>query len=355
MANFRLHWSDWLARIFKLLVLVLKFGPILYSVALIAGLIYTKTVAENYWLSTAALFSVPGLYLAPLLFFVATSLFWDLRHCLFHFFTGIFVVFYFMELRWGPGLELEDSDFTVIINNVGQNNRTSFRDFQEKLHPDVILLQDIGGRVYQYQKSFPGYYAAASGEFGLLSRHRILDAKLVEGLEKPVAARFVIQVDEQDIVLYNVHLPTPRDALGALRGNGFRYSILNGGGVFSTYARDELQQFMDRSSRMADTIIKAAEAEAAPVILGGDFNAPAQGKIAQKFSDKFIDAHERKGRGFGFTIPGRTMNPFSLFGPFLRIDHIYSNAQLLPVGCEVEKDRPSQHRAVGAGFDLLWR
>lgn len=355
MANFRLHWVDWPGRLKGLLVFLLKISPILYSVVMVGGLVYTKSVGENYWLSTALLYAPPGVFLAPLLLLIPATLIWDWKQCPLHVVTAIVVIHYFMEWKWGPGLDQNKSDFTVITNNVGQNNRTSFRSFQEKHHPDVILLQDIGGRVYQYQKTFPGYYAAASGEFGLLSRHRILDAKLVDELERPVAARFVIEVDGEEIVLYNVHLPTPRDALGLLRGNGLRYSILTGGGVFSSYARDQLQDFMDRSKRMAERIAASAEAESAPVILGGDFNAPAQGRIAKVFSDKFIDAHERKGWGCGFTIPGRTHNPFSLFGPFLRIDHIYSNTQLLPVGSEVEQDRPSQHRAVGAGFDLLWR
>ena len=353
MANFRLHWSDWAARLAGCLVILLRFCPILYSILLVTGLILTKNIGENHWVTTIALFATPGVFLSPLLLFIPVTLLWDRKQCLVHVGAALVLIFYFMEWKWGPGMDLEKSDFTVLTNNIGQNNRTTFRNFQEKLHPDVILLQDIGGIVYQYQKTFPGYYAAASDQFGILSRHPILDAKPVEGLEKPVASRFVILVDGQEIVLYNVHLPTPRDALGALRGNGFLYSLRNGGGIFSSYARDELQQFMDRSMRMADTIAKAAATETAPVILGGDFNAPAQGIIAQRLSEQFHDAHRKTGRGFGFTLPGRTYNPFSLFGPFLRIDHIYSNAQLIPVGSEVEKKRPSQHRAVGAGFDLL--
>ena len=69
---------------------------------------------------------------------------------------------------------------------------------------------------------------------------------------------------------------------------------------------------MDRNFRLATQIAEAATSEDLPVILAGDFNAPAQGKVARLFASKFQDAHLNAGGGFGFTFPGVTRNPLSL-------------------------------------------
>jgi len=325
------------------------------SILVIVGILLTKKMAETFWLTGALLYAPPAGWLLPLLILLPGSLLLDRAQFPLHLATLLFVIFYSFEWKAGKGLKLEEADFTVLTNNIGQSGDSSFRKFSESINPDLILLQAVEAKVYRFPNSFPGYHAAASGEFGILSKHKILDAKPVPGLERPVASRFVIDVDGQEVVIYNVHLPTPRNALGSLRGNGFLHSLLKGGGVLSASVRQEFQEFMDRSIRMAKVIAKEAAGETAPVILGGDFNAPSQGIIARTLSEQFYDAHRKTGHGCGFTLPGRTRNPLSLFGPFMRIDHIYSNSMLKPVGCTVEKKRPSQHRAVAAGYSLLWK
>ena len=334
----------------------LRIASIGCGIVLIVGVILTKQVAETLWLTAILLYAPPGIWLVPLMILLPGTLLLDRRQFPVHLLALLVVIFYYFEWKMGEGLNLEDANFTVLTNNVGQSGDSSFRKFNESINPDLVLLQAVGGKIYRFPKSLPGYQAAASGEFGILSQHKILDAKPVPGLEMPVASRFVIDVEGRQIVVYNVHLPTPRDALGSLRGNGFLYSLTHGGGgIFSATVRREFQEFMDRSIRMANVIAKEAAKETSPVIMGGDFNAPSQGIIARTLSTQFYDAHRKAGHGCGFTLPGRTRNPLSLFGPFLRIDHIYSNSMLKPVGCTVEKKRPSQHRAVAAGYDLLWK
>lgn len=325
----------------------------LYSLGFILGLLLTRYVAEGFWLTTVALYAAPGLWLAPMLLFVPAALLLERRQLLIHPFLVAFLLFFHMGWRPGGGGDPAKADFVILSNNIGQRGKTSFRNYQESMVPDVILLQEVGGRVYKHERDFPGYQGVASGEFGILSRHPILEAEPVPGLELPVASRFRILLGNKEVVLYNVHLPTPRRNLQRLRGNGFLHSMATGGGLFSSKLRGEFQKFMDRNLRLVEQIAGAASKEQVPVILAGDFNAPAQGRVARLMAGTFQDTHREAGGGCGFTFPGITRNPFSFFGPSLRIDHVYANEDLRPVGCAVEPRRHTQHLAIAAGFDLF--
>jgi endonuclease/exonuclease/phosphatase (EEP) superfamily protein YafD len=330
----------------------LRVITILYTCALVVGLLLTHFLAEGFWLTTVSLYSAPGFWLAPMLLLVPASLFWERRLLLLYPLLVVFLVFFHMRWNPFPGGDPTTAELIILSNNVGQRGKTSFRNYEQSIVPDIILLQEVGGRIYKHERDFPGYHAAASGEFGILSRHPILLAEPVPGLELPVAARFRVLFGKEEVILYNVHLPTPRRNLQRLRGNGFLHSLASGGGLFSKNVRGEFNEFMDRNLRLAEKIVEAASGEDSPVVIAGDFNAPAQGRVARTMAKAFQDVHLKAGGGCGFTFPGVSRNPFSLFGPFLRIDHAYANGRLRPVGCRVEPRRPSQHLAVAAGFDL---
>ena len=323
-----------------------------YVLLFVLGIVLTRYLAEGWWVTTLTLYAPPGFCLVPMGVLVPAALFLERWQLLAHPLLAVLLLFTHMGWRPGKGGDPSAGGLVVLSNNVGQRGGTSFRAYQEHIVPDIILLQEVGGRIYKYGRDFPGYQSAASGEFGILSRHPILGAEPVPGLELPVASRFRVLVDGDEILFYNVHLPTPRTTFQQLRGNGFLHSIATGGGFVSGKVRARFHEFMDRNLRLARQVAEAAGAEELPVVFGGDFNAPAQGKVARMLAGAFQDAHREAGGGCGFTFPGATRNPFALFGPWMRIDHIYSNQKLRPVGCRVEAERPSQHRAVAAGFDL---
>jgi hypothetical protein len=77
---------------------------------------------------------------------------------------------------------------------------------------------------------------------------------------------------------------------------------------------------------------------------------PSNGHIRRIFSGELRDAFAECGRGYGFTFPGFTRNPLSLFQPWLRLDYLFAGRGFRPCYVRTEPGRPSQHRAVAAGF-----
>lgn len=80
-----------------------------------------------------------------------------------------------------------------------------------------------------------------------------------------------------------------------------------------------------------------------PVIVAGDFNAPATDPLRLQLAPHFRDAFLHAGTGWGNTFHRRV--------PFLRIDQIHASTHFTPSGCRAVTTRHSDHRFVVA--DLL--
>lgn len=253
------------------------------------------------------------------------------------------------EGRGGPEL-------VVMTFNRGQRSG-SLQPFKELHRPDIIAMQEAGRSTAGYLKS--GGYSDFShgddiGEFMLLSKYPIKDKGLLEfrvgDRAFKVAAWFVVEFAGEEVVIYNVHMDTPRDQLLALRRGAF----LRGLWPFSEAARS-YQGFWDRQIELARLLLDHIVRETRPVIVVGDFNTPDHGYIYRSFRRRLQDAHEKAGRGFGWTFPGKTRNPLTLFGPWLRIDHQFASHSWRVLGCTAESGRPSQHLAVVARYERTRR
>ncbi|MCU0794908.1 MAG: endonuclease/exonuclease/phosphatase family protein [Akkermansiaceae bacterium] len=77
-----------------------------------------------------------------------------------------------------------------------------------------------------------------------------------------------------------------------------------------------------------------------PVIMAGDFNAPAADPIRRQWSGDFEDCFERAGTGWGNTFQRRV--------PILRLDRILVTRHFTPVRCRAVTTRKSDHRFVVA-------
>ncbi|MBA2594298.1 MAG: endonuclease/exonuclease/phosphatase family protein [Gammaproteobacteria bacterium] len=82
---------------------------------------------------------------------------------------------------------------------------------------------------------------------------------------------------------------------------------------------------MEARIQLAQKLMERLRSEKHPFLVVGDFNAPSPGYIRRIFSAELTDAAAAKGRGYGLTFPGATLNPLSLFGPWLRIDYIFAS------------------------------
>ena len=110
------------------------------------------------------------------------------------------------------------------------------------------------------------------------------------------------------------------------------------------------QAFWDEQIAMARDVADKIAKERDPVVVVGDFNTPAFGPIYRIFANQFQDAHLQAGVGTGFTFPGNTHNPLSLFRPWLRLDMIFAPQDWKLWYCETIETQ-SQHRPVFAEFE----
>lgn len=109
------------------------------------------------------------------------------------------------------------------------------------------------------------------------------------------------------------------------------------------------EQMANRQVRQAELSTVAARISVVPggtpLIVGGDFNAPAGDAIFRVFRPRLRDAWREGGTGWGNTILGDA--------PFHRIDQIWIDAGFAPRSVAARRTRRSDHRMVVA--DLAFR
>lgn len=125
----------------------------------------------------------------------------------------------------------------------------------------------------------------------------------------------------REFVVASVHLPTLRPGferflrLGETAGIGFH------------------QQWWVHETARALTEI--AEASDAPVLVGGDFNMPADDSTLAAVRANYRFAFEEAGWGYGYTKPTNR--------PWIRIDHILAGPEWVVTSCRVGPDFGSDH------------
>jgi endonuclease/exonuclease/phosphatase (EEP) superfamily protein YafD len=261
------------------------------------------------------------------------------------------ICLFYPQFAWNGGAGRADATLVVATNNVGQSNRQSPRAFLESGSPDVVLFQEGLGGARLLGDGFSDYFRESRGEFRILSKHPILSGTLVRVGDRryPVAARFELAVEGRRTAIYNVHLPTPRGDLLRL------FSARSVGEIIEPprqSGRKSVRGAMRDRVRLATELAAIFAAEKLPMIAAGDFNMPSNGYLRRMFTGDYYDAFGSVGFGYGFTFPGFTRNPFAWFGPWLRLDYIFSSRDWKPAFVRVESGRGSQHRAVLAGFTL---
>ena len=327
-----------------------------YVVLFVLFLVVVEIVGERNLFTTFFLFLPPLSWLVPLGCFAGAAtllLDWRLIATTIALMGG-FVWFYLdLEIN-GVGKGKGGSELTVLTFNRGQAVG-SLVPFKDEHEPDVIAMQEAGANRYQVYMRDERYaeltHGDDVGEFMLLSKFPIKDKGLVEVESEArvhqVAGWFVLDLHGVEIVIYNVHFDTPRDQLKAFRRGAF----LRGLWPFSESARS-YQSWWDRQIYIAEKLREHIDAESRPVIVVGDFNTPDHGYIYRKVSRGLQDSHEKRGRGFGWTFPGKTRNPLALFGPWLRIDHQFAGKNWRVLSSVAERGRNSQHLAVVATYEL---
>jgi endonuclease/exonuclease/phosphatase (EEP) superfamily protein YafD len=343
--------AAWRSNPASLLRAMAKWLTGLYLAGLILLLVSLEWNGERSWATGILLFAPPQILLLPLLLLTPLCLLARSRFVWGHLMAIALVGFFYMSFRWVPESAVRGGELTIVTHNVGQGNRPQFYGFVATQNPDIIAMQDAGGRGAELSRKFSDRHVTGRGEFFLASRFPILHSDFVSQAKwygRPVAARFELQCNDRPLIIYSVHLPTPRHQLSRFMSGRVLASMF--ADEDTSHRSDSYNEWTQARLKLADDLAGVFAREELPFLVCGDFNTPDHGIIYHTIARQLTDAHLRSGRGWGLTFPGATRNPLTLHGPWLRIDYAFAGRGWEPVSCAPEPGRRSQHCAVVARF-----
>ncbi len=257
-------------------------------------------------------------------------------------------------LRWRaqrpvPGVPADDGGrhlLRVISLNCRHMNPVSAEEVLP-WHPDVVLLQEAPSHqalALLAQKLYPDgqpTHVLGGYEVAVLTRGEVLPLYTLSvdaggNIVSPFLMRELpcsIKLDGRMLHVVSVHLQGAVTEVGLHRAAAWQSHYMNR--ISRREEMRDLRRFLEVRKLYG----------MAPILIGGDFNAPAGDAVFRELTPDFTDAFAAVGSGWGDTFPNKT--------PLLRIDHIYASSQLQPVrACTVETAN-SDHRMVVADFALM--
>ena len=204
--------------------------------------------------------------------------------------------------------------------------------------PDVVALQEV--RADAGYKWPAGWQVIERNEFILASRWPIAEREHVLRFRGDYAAiRYTLDLDGREIDVFNVHLSTPRPGLEAM---------LDRHTLFDRHGAAQLREIVRLRAVESEHTSAWVAGFAAPKIVAGDFNMPAESVIFRRDWSQLSDAFATAGWGFGFTKLERdTAVPFGV-----RIDHILVNRPWRVLRSWVGPDVGSDHLPLWAELDF---
>lgn len=212
--------------------------------------------------------------------------------------------------------------------------------------PDVVFLQDATGAMKGPLKEFfRGWSLYSHGQYVTASRLQLSRPEVLSTSfpgEKQEILRCVLTVGGKEIILYNVHLQTPREGLNAFRNVRRRPLLL-------PEAVEKLEDNVKARFVQAGMVREYLRQEPAPVLLAGDLNSPDTSHVLAILRKAGLhDAFAESGKGYGYTYGHFLLKnrlPW-LRVSWMRIDHIMSSRQLRSKRSWTGTGKASDHRPV---------
>ena len=311
-----------------------------------------ELIGERWWPLAVLLYIPQQVFLLPFLILIPALLLVEAPKACWGALLWCLIIFLW-HTPFYPGITSSPRPgrMKLISNNYGQNHGLRLDPFIRNEDPDIVVLEDAGGRGPEFQRSFPDRTVRALGQFVLVSKAPVKSVSLLNWPRwkgTPIASVFVVTWRGRDVAIYATHLPTPRSDFSKLTGLGLLREIAG-----RNRRRSDNMSFSEAMTarvQLARDFASVLAQEQRPYIVAGDFNMPSGGYVRRVIAGQVTDAFAQAGRGFGFTFPCDTHNPITLGGPWLRLDCILAGPGWKIDDCRVEPDRRSQHRAVVASL-----
>lgn len=341
-------WARW----------ILTALTVAYCVSVLALLYGLEFHAENYQFLSTMMYAPPWAWLLPVIPLGGLAIFLYARLLIPLALLLPVMVFGFMDLRWHNWPAPFNPSFKVVTNNIGQDHKKSFKDFADLQKADIIALQDANAAIRgpEFAKDYPDRYVAGKDQFILISKFPIraadalpmVDPSDSHPVKQRVAAWFEVDVKGKTILVFVLHMPTPRDQIEAMKSPSALTAALGKSSGHSGKIREQNEDFFKTQQELARQMIQITRQAKVPFIVCGDFNVPTHGLIYRSYRENWVEAFNERGQGAGATFPGDTHLP-----AWLRLDNIYcSKSGLRPIHAEAEEGRPSQHRCMAATFEF---
>lgn len=300
---------------------------------------------------------LPLLLLAPLLFYWRQAFKMSrLRLSI----LGLGVVYFvFLHMDFAvPFKEVVRDDVTsnlrILSANLADVDATKFASLLRYQKPDVIVTQEIGGaKLAALLADASSQLFASSDQQGdpsdlsrepansklgggywrfhcerilcVASRHPFTfveaQSRRFRGAWGVIGTAYDIDVDGEPLRLFNVHLETVRkgfENVGLTRIN--LESILNNA----------------KNRKIEAELVASWVGQQNPIVIAGDFNMATGESLYREYFGQFRNAFTEVGFGFGHTKFTHLLS--------VRIDHLLSTEDVLPVAARVGMDIGSDHR-----------
>ncbi len=210
---------------------------------------------------------------------------------------------------------------------------------------DVIVMQDAGYLSHMLESSpkstqrmFGKRQVAISGQYIIASRLPLRECKdgdISFPGENHHYFRCAVSAKGVEFDVFAVHLLTPRQGL-----NATRHERLDG--------IDDWQHNVASRMFQARTLASQVAANARPVVIAGDLNAPGHSPVVRQLVGAGLrDAFSTAGVGYGYTH-GHSLRPHISFA---RLDHVLVSTKFGVADSFVGGKEASEHRPVIAD---LW-
>ena len=323
--------------------------PLLATIILYAALVLTLLISnmvgpEKWWLGSLNLYlpqwlwAIPGVIFLPLTLGLARKWAWlplATLLCV----LGPIMGLSGKGLLAGAAPTHDAQHLRIMTYNVKWGSRDTaavLRDIRT-YDPDVLQLQDSAGALQGGLGSvLVGWNVQVHDQYLVASRLPLPEMDLRD-ISYPGSVhhcvRCVIPFGSSSVVLYNVHLLSPRVGLISIRHRQV----------------DGLVSNADSRLLEANLLAGYIKAEHGPTLLTGDLNAPVQSLVCRPLFDAGLrDAFSEAGTGYGYTYGKYTRVGY----PYVRIDHVLVSREWQVRHCWVGNSIGSDHCPVIADLVL---